>query len=89
MFVGIVERTICCVAAEYEVNRVYLGAVVGRTVNRITDAKFTLDDTEYQLSVNAPPNHLHGGLNGFHQVLTSHSLMLQFCSPFFTGQIVI
>ena len=42
----------------------YLGAVVGRCANRISNAKFTLDDVEYQLTKNDGENTLHGGLIG-------------------------
>jgi len=55
-------------AAEYEVNAPYFGAVIGRVANRIQQGKFTLDGSEYQLTVNAAPNHLHGGLRGFSKV---------------------
>lgn len=41
------------------------GAVVGRYANRIANAKFTLDGTEYNLPVNNKPNTLHGGRNGW------------------------
>ena len=44
-----------------------LGAVVGRCANRIADASFTLNDTNYELAVNNGPNHLHGGPTGFGQ----------------------
>lgn len=37
------------------------GAVVGRYANRIANAKFTLDGTEYKLTANAGKNHIHGG----------------------------
>ena len=37
------------------------GSSVGRYANRIKDAKFTLDETEYQLKRNDGPNCLHGG----------------------------
>ena len=42
----------------------YLGAVVGRCANRISNAKFTLDGLEYQLPKNDGTNTLHGGLIG-------------------------
>ena len=42
----------------------YLGAVVGRCANRISNATFTLNDVEYQLAKNDGENTLHGGLIG-------------------------
>jgi aldose 1-epimerase len=35
-------------------------AVMGRVANRIANARFSLDGTEYKLSANNGPNHLHG-----------------------------
>lgn len=44
----------------------FLGAVVGRTCNRIGKGKFILNDTEYSLPINNGPNSHHGGgFNGF------------------------
>lgn len=43
----------------------YLGAIVGRTANRIDRARFTLNGRMYQLPVNNGPNSLHGGIEGF------------------------
>ena len=42
----------------------YLGAVVGRCANRISNASFTLDSITYELPKNDGENTLHGGLIG-------------------------
>ena len=43
----------------------YMGAVVGRVVNRIRGASFDLNGRTYALSGNDGRNHLHGGSQGF------------------------
>ena len=43
----------------------FFGAIVGRVINRTSKGKFSLDGIDYQLSINRPPNHLHGGSSGF------------------------
>jgi len=50
-------------------NPAYFNCIVGRTCNRIRDAKFKLDGIEYLLSANAEKFQLHGGFHGFHHKL--------------------
>lgn len=45
-------------------NERYMGAVLGRCANRISNATFTLDGVEYQLTKNDGEHTLHGGLMG-------------------------
>lgn len=47
----------------------FFGAAIGRYGNRIGDAKFTLNETEYQLNNNDGKNHLHGGTVGYCDVV--------------------
>lgn len=47
----------------------YFGAVVGRYANRIAGGRITVDDHTYQLPCNLDGHHLHGGPQGFHQVV--------------------
>ena len=42
-----------------------LGCIIGRYANRIGNAKFILDDTEYTLAANNGKNHIHGGVKRF------------------------
>ncbi|HEX3009059.1 MAG TPA: aldose epimerase family protein [Bacteroidales bacterium] len=50
-------------------NDPYMGAIVGRSANRIAKGKFSLEGKEYSLAVNNGPNHLHGGKVGFDKVV--------------------
>lgn len=54
---------------EYESDPYYHGAIVGRYANRIKNGTFQLNGNAYQLSVNQPPHHLHGGYNGFNKAI--------------------
>lgn len=50
-------------------NEVYFGALIGRYGNRIKKGRFTLKGKEYKLPTNDGNNHLHGGPQGFHEVV--------------------
>jgi aldose 1-epimerase len=50
---------------DYLTKSPYFGCITGRFANRIANAKFTLNGTEYKLSANDGANTLHGGVKGF------------------------
>jgi aldose 1-epimerase len=72
---------------DFKNNTVYFGVIAGRCANRIAKGKFQLNGKEYQLTINNPPNHLHGGINGLHSKIwhiegkTTNSLKLSCTSP--------
>lgn len=63
--------------ASWAHNGPYFGVTVGRYANRIAGARFSLDGRDYPLAANDGPNHLHGGVLGFHQQIWT-------CEPFET-----
>lgn len=71
---------------EYLKNPIYFNAIVGRVCGRISHAKFSLNDKEYQLSANNGGHHLHGGNKGFsHKIwevsFTEEGARLSYSSP--------
>jgi aldose 1-epimerase len=71
---------------DYEKQGPYFGAIIGRYGNRIAGGKFKLEGKDYQVTVNDPPNMLHGGKIGFDKKpwnvkqADDHSLHLQYLS---------
>ncbi|MCW2118191.1 aldose epimerase family protein [Flavobacterium sp. 7A] len=43
----------------------YIGAIIGRSANRIANGEFTVHQNKYTLTVNNGKNHSHGGNNGY------------------------
>ncbi len=54
---------------DYEANPPFLGALIGRVAGRIQGASFELNGETFPLEANDGKNHLHGGSEGFHQVI--------------------
>lgn len=55
----------CPTLADYLRPHPHFNCLVGRYANRMTNARFALDGSEYPLDANVPPHHLHGGRAGF------------------------
>ncbi len=71
----------------YARGTLYFGATVGRHCGRIGGGSFTLSGKTYTLDKNSGPNHIHGGVSGFHQrmfaaeILPNNCLCLHLTSP--------
>lgn len=52
---------------EYQNDNYYLGCIVGRNANRLSNASVIINDEEVKLSENEAPKQLHGGFEGFHR----------------------
>lgn len=55
----------------------FFGATVGRVAGRIPDGRIEIDGRVYQLPLNEPPNHLHGGFRGFDKRLWEMEIVKQ------------
>ncbi len=55
--------------ADYQDDSYYLGAVIGRYAGRIENGTVTINDRQYQLTLNAPDSQLHGGKIGLNKRL--------------------
>ncbi|KPK87161.1 MAG: hypothetical protein AMS27_03400 [Bacteroides sp. SM23_62_1] len=51
----------------------YIGSLIGRYANRISNGKFILNEKEYSLYQNDGKNHLHGGLKGYDKILWNYN----------------
>ncbi|MBM3177879.1 MAG: galactose mutarotase [Bacteroidetes bacterium] len=56
---------------QYPQGNPYFGALIGRYGNRIANGNFILGNDTFKLATNNGANALHGGPNGFHNVLWS------------------
>jgi aldose 1-epimerase len=57
----------CASLADYETKSPCFGALLGRYANRIARGQFMLESQRVSVSLNAGPNHIHGGFRGFHK----------------------
>lgn len=71
----------------YLTNPNFFGCIVGRTAGRTTNGRFTLDEKRYELELNGPPHHVHGGSQALHtrfwniEAVDDFTLRLTYFSP--------
>jgi len=53
----------------YLKNDPFFGVIVGRVANRIRDGRCSIAGKDYQLPINNPPHHLHGGPQGWDKMV--------------------
>ena len=53
----------------YEKANIYAGAIVGRIAGRLSQGKFNIGDTTYQVAQNEGTTHLHGGIKAMDKKL--------------------
>ena len=72
---------------DYLEDHPYFGTTTGRVAGRISDGKFHLGGKHYELAINDPPNHLHGGIKGLDKrhwevkKASQNSISLHYHSP--------
>ncbi len=59
----------------YFTDKYYIGASIGRVANRISNAKFTIDDNIYHLDKNDGKNSNHGGCAGLNKKIFSYEVL--------------
>ena len=65
----------CNTIDEYISQTNFFGATIGRYANRIGNGKFKINDIEYKVSLNEPPNQLHGGFKGFDKQIWNYEII--------------
>jgi aldose 1-epimerase len=70
---------------EYLVDKLYMGCVVGRYANRISNGKISINGIEFLLSQNDGGNTIHGGFQGFDKKIweaekVGNSVNMNYCS---------
>jgi aldose 1-epimerase len=60
---------------QYLAGHPYFGCITGRVAGRLTEGKFSIDGKGFQLAINDPPNHLHGGMVGFDKRIWSATVI--------------